>query len=479
MWRLAVRVYSYTLPGLWAFVALGLFALNLRQADVFITSTAATVGRFVVPAVLGVGLIVVLCSRATTRLIVANTLGGVTALLYAHEIWLARDIAQDQRAAAHASGERFDGRDKLTVIRDMRAAGQAAYPIMRAGNMLMTAPDGDLVPILSSGGKPFLPMASVPHATVVSCNELGTWQIYESDRHGFNNPDAQWNGRADVVLVGDSFVHGSCVPRGADMASRLRPEFGRVLNLGVGGFGPLLELAALREYAAPLKPPVVVWVFFEGNDLNADLPREERSRLLQDYLHRPDFSQHLIERGDEVSEAMRAHLDGAMVEAMKRVDDPRELMASYLSLNRTREEIGIGTVEMAYNRGDLDDELPLFETIVAVARDNVAAWGGQFYLVYLPESERYESRFGQSVLRQRIYDGVSEIAERQGIPMIDLVAEFARDPKASALYAFPGAHLNVEGYHRAADIIATVLRGAKLSSLGVPKASRSGQAAGG
>lgn len=472
MWRRAVGAYSYAIPGLWAFVAFGLLALNLRQADVFMASTAAMVGRFAVPAAIGFGLIAVLCARVTTRLIVANTLGGVTALLYAHEIWLARDIARDQRAATEASGERFDGRDKLTVIRDMRAAGQVAYPIMRAGNMLVTEPDGDLEPILSSDGKPFLPMASIPRATVVSCNELGTWQIYESDRHGFNNPDAQWNGAPDVVLVGDSFVHGSCVPKGADMASRLRPEFGRVLNLGVGGFGPLLELATLQEYAAPLKPPVVVWVFFEGNDLNVDLPREERSRFLLAYLRRPEFSQHLIARDGEVAEVMRAHLDGAMLEAMKRVDDPRELMASYLSLNRTREEIGIGTVEMGYNRGDLDDELPLFETIVAAARDRVAAWGGQFYLVYLPESERYEARLGEGVVRQRIYRGVREIATRQSIPLIDLAADFARDPEANALYAFPGGHLNVDGYRRAAEAIANALRGAKLSSLGGPKAAQ-------
>ncbi len=466
MWRRAVKTYSYLVPGLWAFVALGLLALNLRQADVFMVSTSAMVGRFIVPAVIGIGLIAVLCARATTRLIVANTLGGITVLLYAHEIWLARDIAQDQRAAAQASGSRFDARDKLTVIRDMRAAGQEAYPIMRAGNMLAKGTDGDLKPILSSDGKPLLPMASIPRATVVSCNELGTWQIYESDRHGFNNPDTQWNGTPSVMMVGDSFVHGSCVPKGADMASRLRPEFGRVLNLGVGGFGPLLELAALQEYAAPLKPATVVWVFFEGNDLNIDLPREERSRFLLGYLRDPAFSQNLIERGGEIAGAMRAHLDGAMVEAMQRVDDPRELMASYLSLNRTREEIGIGTAEMGYNPGDLDEELPLFETIIAAARDRVAAWGGQFYLVYLPASERYEARLGEGAVRQRIYRDVQEIAARQRIPLIDVAGAFARESDPERLYAFPGGHMNPEGYQKAAEIIAAALRGAKVSSLG-------------
>ena len=52
-----------------------------------------------------------------------------------------------------------------------------------------------------------------------------------------------------------------------------------MINLGVGGFGPLLELAALTEYLTPLKPPVVLWVFFEGNDLTDDLPSENRAEL--------------------------------------------------------------------------------------------------------------------------------------------------------------------------------------------------------
>ena len=466
MWRRAVSAYSYAIPGLWAFVALGLLALNLRQADAFMASTSAVLGRFVAPAVIGLGLIALMRARTTTRLVLANTLAGVTVLLYAHEIWLARDIARDQRATAQASGAPFDRRDKITVIRDMRAAGSAAYPIMRAGNMLEPAPGGGLEPILSPGGQPLLPMASVPHATVVSCNELGTWQIYESDRHGFNNPDAQWNGRPDVVLIGDSFVHGSCVPKGADMAARMRSEFGRVLNLGVGGFGPLLELAALQEYAAPLKPPVVVWAFFEGNDLNIDLPRETQSHFLQSYLRNPEFSQRLIERDNEVASVLRTYLDGAMVEAMKRVDDPRELMASYLSLYRTREEIGIGTMEMGYNPGELGEELPLFETIIAAARDRVASWGGQFYLVYLPESARYEARLGQGAVRQRIYSGVQEIAARQRIPLIDVADAFARESDAERFYAFPGGHMNPEGYRKAAETIAAALRGAKVSSLG-------------
>jgi lysophospholipase L1-like esterase len=41
-----------------------------------------------------------------------------------------------------------------------------------------------------------------------------------------------------------------------------------VANLGQYGYGPLEELAVLRRFGLPLHPRTVIWMFFEGNDLN-------------------------------------------------------------------------------------------------------------------------------------------------------------------------------------------------------------------
>lgn len=48
----------------------------------------------------------------------------------------------------------------------------------------------------------------------------------------------------------------------------------RTLNLGMGGIGPLHELAILKEYGSVVRPKVVLWVYYEGNDL-ADLSHEK------------------------------------------------------------------------------------------------------------------------------------------------------------------------------------------------------------
>lgn len=89
---------------------------------------------------------------------------------------------------------------------------------------------------------------------------------FQADRRGFRN--ARDLDRADVVVLGDSFVENARLGDAEILTSRLAAELSiDVVGLGRSGFGPLAELGALREHLAGLHPKVVVWVFFEGNDL--------------------------------------------------------------------------------------------------------------------------------------------------------------------------------------------------------------------
>jgi len=77
--------------------------------------------------------------------------------------------------------------------------------------------------------------------------------------------------RADVVLLGDSYVQGDYVSDDETTASVLHRELGRpVANLGVAGYGTAQELGVLRRDALSLGPRIVIWFFFEGNDLYND-----------------------------------------------------------------------------------------------------------------------------------------------------------------------------------------------------------------
>jgi hypothetical protein len=89
------------------------------------------------------------------------------------------------------------------------------------------------------------------------------------DSAGHRNPTDL--ARADVVLIGDSYVEGCYVSDDQTAARRLEARLGRpVANLGVAGYGTLQELRVLRRETERLAPKVVVWFFFEGNDLYDD-----------------------------------------------------------------------------------------------------------------------------------------------------------------------------------------------------------------
>ena len=105
---------------------------------------------------------------------------------------------------------------------------------------------------------------------------------FTTDSRGFRNRIARQ--KTDVVLIGDSYIEGWYVSDDETAAVILERRLGRtVSNLGVSGFGTLQELVVLRRYALQLKPRLVAWFFFEGNDLYDDQDFENTMLYLQDH----------------------------------------------------------------------------------------------------------------------------------------------------------------------------------------------------
>jgi hypothetical protein len=454
----ALGIYTRGVFAAVALLALAILAHNALHFSAYLDHPSSVIVRFVSPLIVAGLLGIALWLPLDWRLVIANVISAAVVSLYIGEFYLAWKLDHIQQAAAARAGSAFDARTKLSVVRDLRTAGIDAYPIIRGRNLLTEDAHGHLQPLLSVDGAPLLPLTATPRTTVVSCNETGQWLIYETDRHGFNNPDALWDGPPpQIAMIGDSFTHGSCVSRDQNMESILQRRFGPTLNLGVGGDGPLLELAALTEYAEPMRPKIVLWVFCEGNDLNEDLPFELKAPILRSYLRDPNFRQDLIHKDAIISTALRSYLDGNLREAMDRVDDPMENFDRYVSLDRVRSAVGLGPILIGYNGGDLGQELAVFDQVLVTARDRVSGWGGKLYLVYLPDSDRYLSRFGVGTVRQTIYHGVQDIARRHGVLMIDVASTFARHAAPETLFAYPGSHYNAAGYALAANTIAAAL----------------------
>jgi hypothetical protein len=87
------------------------------------------------------------------------------------------------------------------------------------------------------------------------------------DRHGFRN-DVDLDA-ADVAVIGDSFIEAMETPSDQILTTVLgRLTESTVANLGLSAYGPQQQLVVLKRYVLPLRPKVIVWMFYEGNDLH-------------------------------------------------------------------------------------------------------------------------------------------------------------------------------------------------------------------
>src|SRR5262249_5095540 len=85
------------------------------------------------------------------------------------------------------------------------------------------------------------------------------------DQHGFRNDTDLAS--ADIAVIGDSFVEAGMVASERLMSTTLSRLLGcTVANLGQVAYGPQQELEVLKRYGVALRPRLIVWAFFEGND---------------------------------------------------------------------------------------------------------------------------------------------------------------------------------------------------------------------
>jgi hypothetical protein len=371
----------------------------------------------------------------------AILLVSMTVAVYLSEVALwyfnLNDPQRTYLAKRQAQGAKVDFRTQPQLFLDLRNAGVKIVPTVSPSDSLRSGPVEE----------PF-PLSGVSRAYTSLCKEGGEAVNYTSDEHGYRNPGEVWRRKppVDVVLFGDSFAQGVCMEDGDDMASLIRGKYPSTVNLAFRGTGPLIQLATMSEYLPFLRPRVVLWFYYE-NDLD-DLEKEMRDPRLRRYLA-PGYSQDLIHRQEEVDGLLTRFIE----KGVRRMGEARppegwETARHWLRLKGLRNFSTTLFGQLPHGTRDTGE----YARIVALANQRVAEQGGTLYLVLLPDYVRMNRSVEDLSYRQK--DRVLAAASRSGVPVIDVLEVFRRDPSPARRYFdYPGSHYNRSGYQAAAGYV--------------------------
>lgn len=400
-------------------------------------SVPQLVAFYIMPAGIAACCTWLLFSTRAVRAQAALLITSMALALYMVEFVLqSQDVPKVAQEVARARGQAADPRSRTEFVRDRRQGGERIFPHLSAPQLLareaVATAEGSILPLAPG----------VSRASIALCNEEGEFVVHRSDEYGFHNPLGLW-GKAtevDVLLIGDSFVHGACAPAENTLAALLRRRWPSLLNLGVSGAGPLFELAVLREYGPEIQPPIVLWFYYEGND-PFDLSVERNDGRLLRYME-AGFSQDLRHHQSTLDNAMIGLLDsiiegGSAPEALMGTAPKWSAVLSVATLSAFRSVTGLGL-----RLPTRADPIAMFPAVMAEAKKTVASWGGQLFVVYLPAYARYHLWFSHSLVgRSEVLGTLDSLA----IPVIDLDSAFRAEDSPGSLWLHPAGHYSDRG----------------------------------
>ena len=336
------------------------------------------------------------------------------------------------------------------IIIEYRKAGIEVYPNIHPGHLI------DTNGLYSNNGQIY-PLGGISNIHAIT----GT-DIIMTDEHGFNNSKGLYEKEIiDIILTGGSFSQGFDVKPDKNICAILREFNINSISLGMNGNGPLREFAALREYAKPLKPNIVLWSNAYG-DLK-DIKNAFRSPLLKNYLFDDKFDQSLITRQNEIDRALISYLDKKLQEVNNNEKLFNQKSIEYhwfikiIKLYNTRKRLNVVPKNLPKVYQKFEEERIIYKTIIEKSKKMISKWNGKLYIIYLPLFN-YSTGNDSSPMFNLDYEYrkfVLSIANELDLPIIDIFSEVFdshSDPSSLFPYRMEG-HYNALGYRLVANAI--------------------------
>jgi hypothetical protein len=282
---------------------------------------------------------------------------------------------------------------------------------------------------------------------------LSTAELWEGGGIGFRTT-APIDYKVHAAVVGDSF--GMCFTERVDCwVDQLAGKTGlNIVNLSQPVTGSTSHYRILRNFGAPLEPPLVIWQFF-GNDFNDDYGlavfRDEIESL------EPESEQSTEARGWS---ALYAVLETLITGRFSGVPESEEAFVKPYRVTYGKDDEHVLQFGGAYELQALDMNreqnqigYEMSRTAFEEAKNLVETWGGEFVVVMIPTREEvYQSVtspiMGESEIArlESARTAMQSLCDELELRCYDLFSVFKeRAENGEALYFSDDMHLNPYG----------------------------------
>ena len=226
-----------------------------------------------------------------------------------------------------------------------------------------------------------------------------------------------------------------------------------ILNFGIGGNGPLENLATLREYAVPLKPKIIFWYHCDGNDLD-DLVGMWGHPMLSKYVD-SGFSQNLRSYQVLIDGQMRRFANENVLPRLSASDVKETWEVVYES------NFNLHYANSFFQKTILNKKSPSslefayghFREVMTLAKHDADSIGAKIIPIFIPDGRM--SRVQVKVRAGRFAATVRSV----GLDSLDLTDVLLNECGFSSCYTFgaQGGHFNPNGNKAVSNILRSYL----------------------
>ena len=267
-------------------------------------------------------------------------------------------------------------------------------------------------------------------------------------------------------------IEGQCYQYPQSFANQLSKLSGKkIINMGIGGNGPLIMLAQIVEYVSFYKPEIVIWTHFDNDVYNLKV-EEQFSPFLLKYFYDDSFSQNLINRQEEADDAIRLFTNKRIADMLSEKIVQKEQNKEFLNFNlipfvklqKLRPVIFndyylyklYNKVKYYLYKDEVDKKsYELYEKIILKAKNIVNSYGGKIIFVYLPDMITIypdkDSHYMPGTREQTLL--IWEKNELNYIDITDTMTRHVYKPEELFVYGIWGNHYTKFGYKIASEAI--------------------------